>query len=71
MENKKNLKGIPPSIIDMNLAIYGEFDPDMPFIPKEKINEIWEATRPKIDEIKGQVIIFGTGGEINEGTKGI
>jgi hypothetical protein len=59
-------------IIGMNLAMFGEMDPDMPRISPE-IKKICEDAlhRAKLNlklTYSGRPLIFGTGGDIESGT---
>lgn len=63
--DKKKLKGVPPSIAEMNLALYGKMDPDMPDGDPAALRKLFESARPEMDKIRkqfGSVIITGTGG---------
>ena len=68
MENKKKLKGVSLNIAKMNMAIYGQSDPDMPNLPPEELRRLYNKLKPRIDRPIGKAIIMGTGGSIDKGS---
>ncbi len=65
MENKK-LKGAPISVAELNIALYGTADPDMPRISPEDYSKLWESAKPKLSNPPiGKIIIGSTTGENN------
>ena len=73
MAKKKRLKGDAMNIAEMNLAIYGSMDPDMPSFAtqadRDRFLKDWKAAIPKFDGSRniGVPMIFGTGGTIDSG----
>lgn len=35
----------------------------------EAYHKAWDAVKPKLDSVKGKVILFGTGGDMESGTE--
>lgn len=70
MKKKKDrLDGSKQSIAEYNLFFYGVYDPDMGILnyySKDTQLKIWELCKPTLSSYEGKIIIFGTGGEINE-----
>lgn len=66
MSTDKKLRGGPFNWVLWNLAHFGVMDPDMPQAPPAEILKAWEAARPKLIRPLGSVIVFGTGGSIED-----
>lgn len=61
---KKKLKGNPPDIIEMNLAMYGVMDPDIDDVSLDNIGtnrRLFQNKKPK-----GVIVIYSTAGNMTD-----
>lgn len=57
-------------IISMNLALYGQMDPDMPVLnteTKRLLAQAMESVRPKMESAWHRIIVFSTAGDMEQG----
>ncbi len=59
---KTNMDGKPLNVVAMNLAIFGEADPEIP-MTRERAFEDFKNCFQSLPPIKGQIMIMGTGSE--------
>jgi len=66
---KERLKGHGPSAYDMNMALFGQGDPDVPILTGDQRSDVFQQATPTSPSIQGKIMIVGTGGEL-ESEKG-
>lgn len=58
------LKGEELSVTDLNLAMYGQMDPDEVKVTPESYEKLWAKVKPTV---VGKMIITGTAGGAGDG----
>lgn len=64
---KKKLKGTPPDVWAMNMALFGTADPDVPSI-NVNYSKMWDLVKPTLindNRVVGKAMLVGTGAENN------
>jgi hypothetical protein len=68
-DKSSKITGGPLSITDMNLALYGQMDPDMPDLTAEQLEKIYDIALPKLNLPAGKIIMMGTGGAMENNNR--